>query len=106
MLALSLPTLILLSCFVFASGNTVVWPVDSLIKVFPDDAAGSNRNPSDLILLPSNGQATLQLAVRSDAPVLDLKITTIFAGPLETEVRRVGYVPVHKTTPDSPHDEL
>jgi hypothetical protein len=106
MLALRLPTLVLLSCFGFASGNTVVWPVDSLIKVFPDDVAGSNRNPSDLILLPRNGHATLQLAVRSDAPVLDLKITTIFAGPVDTEVRHVGYVPVHKNTPDSPLDEL
>jgi Domain of unknown function (DUF4091) len=106
MLALRLPTLVLLSCFGFASGNTVVWPVDSLIKVFPDDAAGSNRNPSDLILLPRNGHATLQLAVRSDAPVLDLKITTVVAGPVDAEVRRVGYVPVHKNTPDSPDDEL
>jgi hypothetical protein len=51
--------LLLLSWFAFAAENTAIWIVDSLIKIFPDDAAEANRNASDLTLLPRNGHASL-----------------------------------------------
>jgi hypothetical protein len=90
----------------FAAANTAIWPVDSLVKVFPDDAAGVNRTTSDLTLLPRNGHATVQLAVRADVAIADLNVTAKVAGPVEIQVRHVGYVPVRANTPKSPVDEL
>ena len=106
MLKLKISALVLLlSCFGFAGAKTTVWPVDSLVKVFPDDAQGVNRDGAEVTLLPRNGHASVQFAVRSDAPVSDLSVTVTVAGPVEAQVRHVGYVPVHKNTPDSPPDE-
>jgi hypothetical protein len=98
--------LLLLSEFAFAATKSAIWIVDSLTKVFPDDAAGANRNASDLILLARNGHASLQFAIRANAPLSDLNAIVSVTGPVETQVRRVGYVPVHKNTPGSPPDEL
>ncbi|MGI8958802.1 MAG: DUF4091 domain-containing protein [Bryobacteraceae bacterium] len=76
------------------------------MKVFPDDAAGVNRATSDVTLLPRNGHATVQFAVRPDAAISDLNVTVNVAGPVEVQVRHVGYVPVRANTPKSPVDEL
>ena len=97
--------LLVVACFGVANAKITVWPVDSLTKVFPDDAAGVNRDAAEATLLPRNGHATVQFAVRSDAPVSDLNVTVTVSGPVETEVRHVGYVPVRRNTPDSPPDE-
>ncbi|MFL6350472.1 MAG: DUF4091 domain-containing protein [Bryobacteraceae bacterium] len=101
-----LAVLLFLSCSAFASANPVIWPVDSLLKVFPDDATGTNRNTTDLTLLPRNGHASLQFAVRGDVAIPDLNVAATVAGPVEVQVRHVGYVPVHANTPKSPADEL
>jgi hypothetical protein len=90
----------------FAAANTAIWPVDSLVKVFPDDAAGVNRTTSDLTLLPRNGHATVQFAVRADVAIADLNVTAKVAGPVEIQVRHLGYVPVRANTLKSPIDEL
>jgi hypothetical protein len=89
----------------FAATDTAIWPVDSLIKVFPDDQAGVNRSTSD-VTLPRNGHASLQFAVRANAAVSELNLTVNVEGPVELQVRHVGYVPVHANTPKSPTDEL
>lgn len=102
-----LPAILLfVASFAFAAANTVIWPVDSLIKVFPDDAAGVNRSTSDLTLLARNGHASLQFAVRADVAISNLNVTATVAGPVEQQVRHVGYVPVHANTPKSLIDEL
>lgn len=97
---------VFVSSLAFATTNAAIWPVDSLIKVFPDDTDGVNRSTSDLTVLPRNGRATLQFAVRSDMTVPELNVTVNLVGPLELQVRHVGYVPVHANTPKSPINEL
>jgi hypothetical protein len=98
--------LLFVSSSAFAAANIAIWPVDSLIKVFPDDVAGVNRSTSDVTLLARNGHASLQFAVRTDVATSDLNVTGTVAGPVELQVRHVGYVPVHANTPKSPVDEL
>jgi hypothetical protein len=107
MLLIRLPAiLLLLSYFAFAASNAAIWPVDSLVKVFPDDAAGVNRGSSDAALLPRNGHASLQIAVLADVAISDLNVFVNVAAPVETQVQHVGYVPVRANTPKSPADEL
>jgi hypothetical protein len=107
MLLIRLPViLLLLSYSALAASNTTIWPVDSLVKVFPDDAAGVNRSSSDIALLPRNGHASLQFAVRPDIALSSLNVSVNIAGPVEIQVRHVGYVPVRANTPKSPADEL
>jgi hypothetical protein len=102
-----LPVILLfVSCSAFAAAKTTIWPVDSLIKVFPDDPGGVNRSTSDLTVLARNGHASLQFAVRADAAISELNVTVSIAGPVESQVRHVGYVPVRANTPKSPVDEL
>ena len=98
--------LLLLSYSGFAAANTSIWLVDSLVKVFPDDPAGMNRSSSDVVFLPRNGHASFQFAVRADAAISNLNVSVHVAGPVEIQVRRVGYVPVRANTPKSPADEL
>ena len=107
MLLMRLPGIfLLLSCLAFAASNTTIWPVDSLLKVFPDDAAGMHRSSSDVVLLPRNGHASLQFAVRPAIAISDLNLSVHVAGPVETQVRHVGYVLVRANTPKSPADEV
>jgi Domain of unknown function (DUF4091) len=104
---LRLPAILLfVLCSAFAAANTTIWPVDSLIKIFPDDAAGVNRSTSEFTPLARNGHTSLQFAIRSDAAISELNVTAKIAGPVELQVRRVGYVPVRANTPKSPFDEL
>ena len=88
------------------------WFVDSLIKVFPADAPGTHRLVTPEFWCARNQQVSVQLAVRSVAPVPGM---TVEVPPLEmrsggkiadVRVRRVGYVIVGSHTPDTPPEEL
>jgi len=88
------------------------WFVDSLIKVFPADAPGTHRLVTPEFWCARNQQVSVQLAVRSVAPV---RAMTVEAVPLEmrsggkladVRVRHVGYVIVGSHTPDTPLEEL
>lgn len=95
----------LLSLTAAAWGAVAVWPVDSLVQVFPDDAAGKNRS-EQAWLVARNGHGSVQFAVRADAEVAALSVTVKLGGGLEAQVRRVGYVPVRAKPPGSPDDEV
>ena len=97
---------LLLTSPVLAGTAVTVWPVDSLIKVFPDDPAGKNRAPEQAWLIARNGHASVQFAVRAGAPVEALGVKVALHAGLRAEVRRAGYVPVRSKPPGSPVDEL
>jgi hypothetical protein len=84
-----------------------VWLEDSLVKIFPDDGApGQSSNPF-VVLIPRNGHASLQVAVRPERALNGFAISAeVESVPLEITVSRVGYVPVSKNTPESPDDEV
>lgn len=86
------------------------WFSDSLVKVFPDDAAPAETGASPEVLIPRNGHASLQLAVRPVKPLSGFSISSSVTGPdgtqLETKVERVGTVHVNANTPDSEESEL
>jgi hypothetical protein len=83
-----------------------VWPVDSLTKVFQDDPAGKNRAPEGAWLTARNGHTSLQFAIRSDTPLAAVETAVKLGGGLQTQVRRVGYVPVRANPPGTPADEV
>jgi len=89
-----------------ASTPISVWPVDSLIKVFQDDVTGKNRAADQAWLIARNGHASIQFAVRPGKVVDALSVTVKLAGGLQTQVRRVGYVPVRSNPPGTPADEV
>ncbi len=93
----------LLAC---AAPGIPVWQVDSLIKVFPDDKAGTNEARRQRWVAPRNGHTSLQFAIRPDERIERLDVTVELGGGLKTTVRRVGYVPVRSDPPKSPADEL
>ena len=97
---------ILSAAAAFASTPVSVWPVDSLIKVFQDDPTGKNRAADEPWLIARNGHASVQIAIRASAPVSKLKVDVKLAGGLQTQVRRVGYVPVRSNPPGTPGDEV
>ncbi|MCX6620140.1 MAG: hypothetical protein NTY38_03490, partial [Acidobacteria bacterium] len=67
--------------------------MDSLIKVFPQDA-------------PRNGHTTVQLAIRSTETVKALRVRMTASPGIECQVRHVGYVPVNSNPSRTPVDEL
>ena len=83
-----------------------LWPVDALIKAFPDDTPGTNRTSERTWLIARNGHASIQLAIRSPSIIPELSASITLGGGLQTEIRRVGYVPVHANVPDTPVSEL
>src|SRR5579864_4617805 len=97
---------VLLSCATLASAQVSVWPVDSLVKIFPDDPPGKDRAPDEACLIARNGHTAIQLAIRTSAPVEALAVTVKLGGGLETQVRRVGYVPVRSKPPGTSTDEV
>lgn len=101
----SIPALLIAS-LAFGATPLSVWPVDSLTKVFPDDATGKNRSSDEPWLLARNGHTSLQFAIRSKTPLKALEATVKLDGGLQTQVRHVGYVPVRANPPDSPADEV
>ena len=86
------------------------WPVDPLVKVFPDDAPGTNENRDRTTLIARNGHATVQIAVRATATIPDLRLEVKAqgdaAGKLSIEARWVDYVPVGSNPPGTPFDEV
>src|SRR2546427_3030735 len=90
----------------FAAQQISVWPVDSLIKVFPDDATRKNRSPQTGWLVARNGHTSVQFAIRASAPVGAFSATVKLGGGLRTQVRRAGYVPVRSNPPRTPADEV
>src|SRR5579863_1065125 len=90
----------------FASAEISMWPVDSLMKVFQDDLPGKNRAPDQAWLIPRNGHASVQFAIRASTPVRAMGVTVKLGGGLVNQVRRVGYVPVRANPPGTPSDEV
>jgi Domain of unknown function (DUF4091) len=90
----------------FAASAIDVWPVDSLIKVFPDDSPGKNRAPDQPWLMPRNGHTSVQFAVRSTEAVEALAVSIKLGGGLKPTVYRTGYVPVRFNSKDTPVEEL
>ena len=82
------------------------WPVDALVKVFPDQVQDTNRAGQETWLVPRNGHASVQFAIRSAAPIKNLNAQVTCSGDLQCEVRHVGYVPVSSNPPDTPTDEV
>lgn len=84
-----------------------VWPVDSLIQLFPDDPPGKNRLADDAwVLLPRNGHASVQIALWARKRVDAVSVSVDIGGGVRTEVRRVGYVGVRSDPKDTPASEL
>ena len=84
-----------------------IWPVDSLIQVFQDDAPMKNRMADNAwTLIPRNGHATVQVAVRAKKRIDALSVSVDIGGGLQAQVRRVGYVRVRIDPKDTPASEL
>lgn len=83
-----------------------IWLVDSLVKVFPDDVAGTNRAQPQAWPVARNGHTTVQFAIRSSAPVAGLSVRVTVGGGLQAQARHVGYVPVGSNPPGTPYDEV
>jgi Glycoside hydrolase 123, catalytic domain/Glycoside hydrolase 123 N-terminal domain len=90
------------------------WYVDSLVKVFPDDAVGANGLPAGEFTAARNQHVNIQIAVRSRRafstltasldPPKDASGHTLAAS--NASIRQVGYVVVGSHTQGSPADEL
>jgi len=90
-------------------GGLSVWPVDSLVKVFPDDTPGTNES-DETILVARNGHANVQFAVRSRVGIpklrVDAKAPEKGGGTLPVQVRWAACVPVGSNPPETPRDEV
>ncbi len=83
-----------------------MWPVDSLVKVFPHDPAGANRAGTQPWLVARNGHASVQFAIRSDETLKRLTARVACGGGLDCQIRHAGYVPVSSDPPGTPADEI
>jgi hypothetical protein len=87
-----------------------IWPVDALVKVFPDDAPGTNKAGGGEWPVARNGHASLQFAVRSARGVARLSVDVDppkrGGAALEAQARWVDYVPVGSNPPGTPFDEV
>jgi hypothetical protein len=76
-----------------------VWPVNAVVKVFPDDPAPSAAGAASLVLA-RNEQEPLQLALRSAEQLKDVRVEVVApVGPGgakldDVQVNVVGYVPM------------
>lgn len=82
------------------------WPVDALLKVFPQDAPGLNRATADPVPIARNGHATIQFAIRSEESLKRFNVRLTADPALNCQVRHVGYVPVDSNPAGTPVDEL
>jgi hypothetical protein len=106
----SLPLVALLLSGCGSGPRLDCWMVDSLDKVFPDDAAGTHQAGDEPRLIARNGHASLQVALRSRDGAASLKVAVeepeLEGVRLRVEVRRVGYVPVGSNPTGTPPDEV
>lgn len=92
--------------------STHVWFVDSLVKVFPSDSPGKNRLANPELLAARNQHVSLQLAIRSQRPLVGLKaevsplVGEAGTGIPDVTVRPVGYVVVGSHSRNTPEAEL
>src|SRR5579872_3692852 len=93
-------------CAATGTAQVSVWPVDSLVKVFPNDPTGKNRAAEQAWPIPRNGHASIQFALRGSEAVDAVEVAVKLGGGLQAQVRRVGYVPVRANPPDSPANEV
>jgi len=84
---------LLVGASAFGSAPVSVWPVDSLVKIFQDDAADKNRAADQAWLVPRNGHASIQFAVRGSEAV-DAALATGFASGTARVQRLDGRGPV------------
>lgn len=89
-----------------SAGTLSMWPVDALVKVFPQDAPGTARAAPQPWLIPRNGHASVQFAIRADETIKNLAARVNCGVGLECQVRHVGYVPVSSNPPKTPDDEI
>ncbi|HSB13211.1 MAG TPA: glycoside hydrolase domain-containing protein, partial [Bryobacteraceae bacterium] len=87
------------------------WFVDALVKVFPDDPAGTARLDKAVFPAARNSNVSIQLALRAKQPVGDLYVDALAltgpGQPIETaRVRWVEYVVVTTNTQNTPEEEL
>lgn len=94
-----------------ASPAVVVWPVDPLIKVFPDVPNGPAAAARAEVARGEH--ASLQIVVRSDAELQSLRaeVEPLSAAENKTQLsprpaRFVGYVPVDRPTQTPSQDQL
>ena len=92
-----------------STSSVSVWQVDSLVKVFPDYQPGEDKT-SETWLVPRNGHANVQIAVRSKNELSSLKAETDppenGGARLGVQTRWVDYVPVGSNPPGTPLDEV
>src|SRR5579871_388959 len=98
--------IVLIAATICSAADFQAWPVDSLTKVFDDDAPGTNRALDERWLIARNGHTSIQFAMRTSQPVDALDATVKLMGGLKTEVRHMVYVPVRANPPGSPADEV
>jgi len=94
-----------------AGSGLKFWFVDSLVKVFPDDAAGKDQLDKAVFPAARNSHVSIQLALRSEQPVgglyVDAPALTGPGQPIDTtRVRWVEYVVVTTNTRNTPDEEL
>jgi len=87
------------------------WFADPLVKIFPDDPAGTARLEPPEFQAARNSHVSIQLALRSPEVVGDLWADALpLTGPgmpIESvNVRWVEYVVVTSNTPNTPEEEL
>ncbi len=111
LLAASLCLAFWLSTPLIGSTGMHVWPVDPLMKVFPDAKPSQARIARAEVARGEH--ATLQIVVRADAPLSGLSASaaplTLAEGSAKLAARRlrfVGYVPVDRPTQTPPKDQL
>lgn len=94
-----------------AASGPKVWFVDSLVKVFPSDVAGSHRLAKAELLAARGQHVSLQMAVRSARalPAVTAAIEALKGVSGATlagaSVRPVGYVVVASHSRNTPEDE-
>lgn len=106
--------LLLLSLLVTGCGSRAPvdsWFVDSLVKVFPDEPAGSNRLSTPVFHAARRSNVSVQLALRADENMGALYVDALpLSGPgipiPSPRVRWVEYVVVTSNTENTPDDEL
>ncbi|HTS71348.1 MAG TPA: glycoside hydrolase domain-containing protein [Terriglobia bacterium] len=86
------------------------WFVDSLIKVFPEDAGFRNRLAPPEVLGARNSHVSIQWVLRSRQKVADVTVEVeglaSAAEAIAAQVRAVGYVVVSSNTYDTPPSEI